>query len=218
MGGLAEEVGLVGGDRVDQVQPLAGQVVALENELAIGVDAALAGGAHAAAQPALQHGDLALGHLDAGIAVDEAGEPAEIAPAQPVHAGSGAVLGGCCGERLWTWACGRGWRRRPAGTAPLRWRRCAPCRPARQSPRPGAPRRGYSPKTSARRCPARPRPGRRESCTPPAPGRRRDRAPARDRPAARPPRGCGWWAWLRRAGGRGDGGNRSSRCPVRACP
>ena len=82
MGGFAEELGLVGGDRVDQVDGLVLEAVLLEQIVAIGVNVVDLHGAHAAAQAPLQHGALVGRHLDAAVVLDERREALEIPGAE----------------------------------------------------------------------------------------------------------------------------------------
>jgi len=111
--GLAEEVGLVGGDDVDQVDGLGLQAVLPEQVAAVVVEAEKTRLAHPLAQPALEHGALAGRHLDAAVVVDELGETLEVPLCE-------AVLLMREGERVhdgvpWAWLLRpRGRPRRPA--------------------------------------------------------------------------------------------------------
>jgi hypothetical protein len=70
MGRLSEELGLVGGHRVDQVDDLGLHPVLLEQVVAVSVHVVDPRRPHPAAQAPLQHGALVGRHLDAAVIVE----------------------------------------------------------------------------------------------------------------------------------------------------
>ena len=83
---LTEEVRLVGGNDIDQMNAFAAQAVTLEDMFAVVRQVGGAGGHDALAQPALDHVFLRLGHLDAAVVLDEPGETGKVPRAQMVGA------------------------------------------------------------------------------------------------------------------------------------
>ncbi|MNH99737.1 hypothetical protein D3C73_525160 [compost metagenome] len=79
---FAEEVCLVGRDRIDQVDGLALDAALIEEIVAIVVESGDARDPEPAAKPAFEHGGLAQRHLDAAVAVDEFRQRLEIALAE----------------------------------------------------------------------------------------------------------------------------------------
>jgi hypothetical protein len=65
----------------------------VEQPAAVAFEILGSGGAYPAAQASFQHGQLARGHLDSGIVMDEPGQPREIALAQMI-ARNGLAGGG----------------------------------------------------------------------------------------------------------------------------
>ena len=76
--GLAEEIGLVGGDGVDEIGPLVLEAVVAEQIGAIGVEAGKAQLTHAPAQATFDHQEFGGRQLDADLGADQRGNAAEI--------------------------------------------------------------------------------------------------------------------------------------------
>lgn len=77
--GLAKEIGLVGGDRVQQMLALRHQIVAVEQPTAIIAQAAMAVRPYATTQPPFDHRDLHRWQTDTAFAVHIGGDSIEIA-------------------------------------------------------------------------------------------------------------------------------------------
>ncbi len=84
MAGFAVEIGLVGGDRVDQMHRFGVETALLEHHPAVIAEIGAAQGPRAPPEPPLDHGLLAGRHLDAGGALDEFGHASEIGTPEQV--------------------------------------------------------------------------------------------------------------------------------------
>ncbi len=84
MARLAEEVGLVGGDAVDQMDELVVETIVLEEQLGIGCQVTQAERTHAPAQAAFDHGALGERQLDADAALDDLGDGSEMLVAETI--------------------------------------------------------------------------------------------------------------------------------------
>ena len=78
MEGFAKEVGLVGGDHVDEVNDLVAVAPWTQKVGAVGGVAVHAQGAQTSAQARLQQHFLGWRHADAGRALDEIGQSGEL--------------------------------------------------------------------------------------------------------------------------------------------
>ncbi len=82
MRGLAEKIGFVGRDGVDEMHEFTLEAVILEEVIAIIIERCKAQNGQAGAQPDREHGAFGRRHLDAAVLMDQLGQALEIARAE----------------------------------------------------------------------------------------------------------------------------------------
>src|SRR5689334_14167276 len=78
MARFAEEIGLVGGDHINQMNDFVALSVRTENKIGVFLETPDSEGFEAFLETGLQHGLLGRRHLDANLVIDECAEPVKL--------------------------------------------------------------------------------------------------------------------------------------------